>query len=208
MHVFVKRAWLIRAPCSNCINRDFGPSVDQDSWHTYSRQRTLNKRGALTLWHNESNTLSDRTIFTVRIDSALSDDRRLCSTTLSWYTLIRTHCDATNAPRANDLDVHICLSRNDFTKAPETRTGTWCTRLLCQPGRTRWTRKIRVVAVATTLRQLSQVSGGASSCDECVESAERPRIETTCARARTPRWNDETRGCCHEGWLPPRGILQ
>lgn len=129
----MKRAWLIRAPCSNCINRDFGPSVDQDSWHTYSRQRTLNKRGALTLWHNESNTLSDRTIFTVRIDSALSDDRRLCSTTLSWYTLIRTHCDATNALRANDLDVHICLSRNDFTKAPETRTGTWCTRLLCQP---------------------------------------------------------------------------
>lgn len=86
--------------------------------HTYSRERTLNKRGALTLRHSEINTSSDRTIFSTRIDGALSDDRRrrLCSTTLSRYTLIRTHYEATNAPRANDLDVHICLSRGTILR--------------------------------------------------------------------------------------------
>lgn len=53
---------------------------------------------------------------------------------------------------------------------------------------TRSIRKTCDVGVATMLRQLSQVSGGASLYDECVESAERQRIDRAiCARAQTSR---------------------
>lgn len=52
----------------------FTPSTIAETY-TYSRDMVLNKRSILTLRRNEINVSSDRTIFSTRLDSALSGNR-------------------------------------------------------------------------------------------------------------------------------------
>lgn len=80
---------------------------------------------------------------------------------------------STDAPQANDLDMHVRRA------ARFCGTIRKCERALGVGERDRTldivlsiVQKFCDVDVATTLRQLSEAPGGASSYDECAESAE------------------------------------
>lgn len=131
-----------------------------------------------------------------RIVSSLTRESTVCYPAIvvvdyeAGYHLDAHWC-STNAARANDLNVHASYRAAWFCGNHRKRGRYFGLYAFLDRGKLALStlcsiiRKFRGVDVATVFRQLSKAPGGASSCDECVESAERQRIQW-CARAHNP----------------------